>query len=366
MISRIKSRLIGFLFAVLILSSCIEDLGIFDGNIPTLIVNGAITDVPGKHLIQLSISVPYNTRETYEEVNGASVQIIDSQGHVIDLEGRGNGQYLTPSDFFAEIGKAYQLKIKLNDGREYESTFQSTPVKVNLDQVTFEIRKEEVLSSDDVLFEEEMVAIFVDFCDVLEESNYYRWRFVETFEVYAPYGESNSSGGGGGFSRGCGSIYKNANCWARKYDNGFLKVEEDDLFDGLEMNSYYVYSIPIDRRFAIGNVVEVSQFGITEAAHAYWTEIITQQNNNGSIFETANYQIKGNVRSISDESELVLGFFEVTSLSVNRVYIDQTETNFVYEYQCAPNEIGCIPAGCFDCTEYSASSSTIKPDYWPR
>ena len=131
------------------------------------------------------------------------------------------------------------------------------------------------------------------------------------------------------------------------------------------MRDVEVFYAEIDRKFAVNYMVEVLQYSLTPNAHNYWQTIENQIGNNGTIFETSNFQIRGNISNIADNDELVLGYFGASAVDSERILVQAADIGFVYSYACEPNEIGCFPGLCIDCTTYSASSSTNKPDFWP-
>ena len=115
-----------------------------------------------------------------------------------------------------------------------------------------------------------------------------------------------------------------------------------------------------------------------------------QQQESGGLYETQPLQIRGNVYNINDPEELVLGFFNVSSSSEKRIFVDaQSELGFpridcildtIYSmdeipppvyypvYMRSLSQFGVGPPYgvgrgiCFDCT--SLGGTTVKPDFW--
>jgi hypothetical protein len=131
------------------------------------------------------------------------------------------------------------------------------------------------------------------------------------------------------------------------------------------MNDIEIFHAEIDRKFAVNYMVEIQQQSLTFNAYKYWEAIDNQIGNNGTIFETSNYQIRGNISNTKDAEELVLGYFGASAVDSERILVRSTDIGYQYEYECEPNNIGCIPELCINCTAYSASSTINKPDFWP-
>lgn len=340
--------------------SCIEDLGVFVGESGSLIVDGLITNEPGPHVIQLTMTREFNTSPDYDAVEGADVRVISEDGVEIKLNDTFKGVYETPEAFIGKVGTAYQLKVRLNSGAEYYSDFETLSDVPVIDSIYYENVQKEVLSEEDVLFEETRVGIFIDYCDDEQVSNYYRWRYLETYEIYAPKNNAEEVS-----VRGCSYTQIVSNCWVDDYDSDFLAIQNDFLMNGQDIIKQEIFSAIIDRKFAIGYSVEIQQYSLTQQAYEYWEAIENQLENNGTIFETNNYQIRGNIHS-SEENELVLGYFEASAVSRKRLLLVDSEVQYNYAYVCEPNENnGCFPEACVDCTKYNASSNNVKPDFWP-
>ena len=346
-----------------IFSSCIEDLGVFKGIEPTLVVDGSITNLPGPHTFKLLITHEFNTGPDYSLVEGATIKIVDDIGNEVDLTDERKGVYETPETFSGVAGRSYQMVITLNSGKKYTSSFEKLNEVPPIDNISYSIEEVEELSGNNTIVDIEKVLIKVDFCDPENEKNYYRWRYQETFQVLAPLA-GGTTGGGGNF-RGCGRTLPKADCWAKGFDHEFLKVSNDLLFDGSELKDYTIFATDIDRKFDIGYSALVVQYSLSKEAYEYWEAIKNQIGNNGTIFETSNYQIRGNLSAVDDPDELVLGYFGASAVSSNRLFMDDADIQYNHQYSCEPNQIGCFPAACIDCREYLPSSSDIKPDFWP-
>jgi len=92
-----------------------------------------------------------------------------------------------------------------------------------------------------------------------------------------------------------------------------------------------------------------------------------QIENNGTIFDKSNYQIRGNMYSITNDEETVLGYFGVNAVTSTQIFVRGGEVGPTFDFNCTPNaNTGCIPTPCIDCRQYRPSSSEFKPDFWPN
>lgn len=374
MIKRMKSILENFLFRglmIILLSSpifmsCIQELGVFTRVTPAFIIDGVITNEFGPHAIKISKTKEYNTAATYfPEVENATVIIEDSEGSTIQLSDQYTGIYYTPDNFIGIIGNSYRLTVTLNSGEVYQSEFEELLPVPSIDNIFFDLVNKEVLSEANIVSNERVVSFFIDYTDPANDDNYYRWRYHETFEIFAPEAETMRDDLSPQRRGRCGKLSENPTCWAKGYDHEFLKIDRDLSFDGKEMKDIEIFYAEIGRKFAVNYMVEIQQHSLTPNAYKYWQAIENQIGNNGTIFETSNYQIRGNIYNPKDEKELVLGYFGASAVASESILVRSSDIGYNHEYACEPNEIGCIPALCIDCTKYSFSSSIIKPDFWP-
>ncbi len=351
------------LFACLGLVSCIDQIDIGLGEEPVLIIEGSLTDQPGPHVVNLDFSTGFNKNALFEktrsEVQGAQVDIVDNQGGRTNLIDQKNGKYQTSQNFKGKSGVAYHVEVVLSNGKRYQSLPETLLPATEIIQGSFEKRDLEVVTETSTGF---VKSIFfkLDIQDNPEQNDYYRWRYRGTYQVFAPLGNLPDT-----CIIACprGPCWETiADCWATDFDFQFLKVDSDTRFNGELLKEFEIYSIQVDRRFNIGYSALIEQHAISERSHNYWQAVKNQIGNNGTIFETPNFRINGNIRAVEDPDEFVLGYFNVSSVSSVRVFVDRDDVG------STPGEIlcggVCLPPECIDCEQWPATR--VKPDFWPN
>ena len=134
----------------------------------------------------------------------------------------------------------------------------------------------------------------------------------------------------------------------------------------------------------------VSQASLSADAYNYWAKLKKNNQESGGLFDSQPVNTRGNLKCLSDPDENVLGFFGVSSIRSERIFVqDVPDLIFPHYFQCdeEPIEINDIlsstetswpiyfvpvPAGypgyltgdydCFDCRQ--EGGDTIPPDYW--
>jgi len=338
--------------------SCIEEVALFTGNSEALIIDGMITNKPGRHKVKVSQTQAYNTFQNPDLYMTAEVTIVDDQGNVESLSYTSLGVFETSPDFFAVEGRSYAVNVKLPSGEEFYSTPETFVQPPPISNVRY-------------TRENNQVHYYVNFTDTEGEPNYYRWRYKGTYQVFAPIAyqlsRTNQPLRNSDCIRWSGlpPLAKDVvNCWVIEYDKEFLKVDSDILFDGRELKDYKIFETELNTRFEKGYLVEIELHSLSKDAYKFWEEIQTQKENTGTIFDADNYQIRGNVKSRSNEQQVVLGYFSVNGVSSTTVFVNEFIGLFG-EVPCPENNSGCYPERCMDCRRFAAEALNIKPSYWP-
>ncbi|MFY0598640.1 MAG: DUF4249 domain-containing protein [Cyclobacteriaceae bacterium] len=355
-----SNYIIHILLAIVItsgLSGCVQEVEPFGKSSETpLIVTGRITNQPGPHTVKLVFEEGFNILPDYNLVEGSVVKIMDDLGNEEILTYNSFGRFNTSESFSAVIGRSYHLEITLPSDVAYES-IPETMVDVP------SISKVDYKKGDGTII------FTVDYQDEPGVENYYRWGYRGIYEVFSSMAESSGGSGTLGRASRCypANINKNRfpTCWVTDFDAELLRIESDELFDGKERTGEEVYQVDLTRKFDIGYLGTIKQYSLTKSAYEYWNAIDNQLGNTGSIFESSNYQIKGNIREKEDPTKLVLGYFEVSAVTESSVFVEEYSNTFD-PIDCTANEAGCIPARCISCLSYGPTATRVKPENWPK
>ncbi len=134
----------------------------------------------------------------------------------------------------------------------------------------------------------------------------------------------------------------------------------------------------------------VSQASLSADAFSYWEKLKKNNQESGGLFDSQPANTLGNVKCLSFPEEKVLGFFGVSSIRSERIFVqDVPDLIFPDYFQCEAEAIEIteilsstetswpiyfvpVPAGypgyltgnydCFDCRQNGGD--TIPPDYW--
>ena len=327
-------RLILF-FGVIVcaFNACIEpfnpDIG---GGDQFLVINGVVTDEEGYQYAEISLTSSYNDRE-YMPVNDCEVKIIDGSGNEFTMENYSAGKYRTwIEQQYLQIGNRFKIEVISNDGKKYESEFDTLLPCPDIDDIYYEYQ--EIIPDDPDELSGQGIQLYIDFDATGDFASNYRWEAIETWE-YRSEERIHIIYNGIEFSD---SEYK--------LDIRFLNPENRN--DAKQMDSLYtcwktanvkdiftytsrqkrdmkVIGLPLyfvtnkENKLHLKYSILIRQLTLSDVAFGYWNQLQTQSQETGGLYETQPYELEGNMKCIDNENETVIGFFSVSSVKSKRL-----------------------------------------------
>ncbi|WP_291784655.1 DUF4249 domain-containing protein [Cecembia sp.] len=325
--------------------SCIDpyNLALEEGE-QLLTVEGFINTMPGPHAIRLTRTDTYGSvfEGLIRPIRQAQVNVRDSEGLVTFLEEVEPGVYHTPVGFQAQIGLSYTLQIQLLNGRLYSSF----PEKVNpvapIDSVS--IRSVSV-ATDNRLQDRVGVQLLAHFKDPGDQNNFYYWRttpgtyvVVANPELFTNPPNHPTNPRGPNPKDCCDICYLTEN---NRIQNFAIASDED--FNGLDTRQTITFIEDNGSRFKRTYRTEVLQMGITQNAHRFLRLVDQQLSITGSVFDQPPANIRGNMISLDDPDELVLGYFIAADVKSQVVYIDNQDLEFLATPRIIADDCRTVP-----------------------
>lgn len=353
-----------------------------DGFEAVLVVDGAITDMPGPYTIKLSYSsgiLPADQRA----VEGATVVIMEEGGIQEILTEEQPGQYVTSENGIqGTTGKSYKINITLQDGTQYDSDYQEMPAPIAIDSVgaNFEYH---YLSIE----EPEVPGYQFHITTQLAENskNYLVWSMEATYKYHSDFTIDYT------FDQRGITPYPNPSefktCWRTD------QVNEVFSFNTAALSQPKIEELPLhfvradQREFSIRYSLLVKQFTVNEAAFTFWNNLQRQIESQESLYNTQPFQIRGNLYNPDKPDETVLGYFMVAGQNDKRIFVDRpTALDEPFSY-CEPDYMSYGMIGfmhrsnwpinvyedewgdralgneeCFDCRKLGGTIS--RPEFW--
>ena len=290
-----------------------------------LAVDALLTDLNSSNYVYLSRTMKTADGEP-EMVTGAMVLITDDAGGSTTLSEVSKGIYKTDSLVFrGETGRSYTLHIKTKDGREYasESCFMH-PVQA-IDSIY--ITRGEELDDTEI---REGIRINIDSRGE-SDCRYYRWKYEEWWKFEVPDPKAYNF-----IDDVTITEYKpiKKTCWANnKSFDIIIKSSETGISDPI----FFIDSEKSDR-LLIQYHISMMQLSISRQEYEFWESMQKVNETGGDIFDKQPFQVFGNIHSINNPEEQVLGFFQVSGTSVASRYITQSQLAGLelprYKYDC--------------------------------
>jgi hypothetical protein len=375
---------------IIIISSCVKQFIPETGTDPDLIVvEGLITDQPGRQAVKISRSIPLGIEANYNPERGCNVWITDDTGAKYQLTESVDGAYLTSADFSGIVGRKYILNIEVIhytqpfNRKVIDFTLQSSPVEMlpvpDIDSLYYE--KVQIKEENGFPFPGEGCQIFLNTADPTDECKYYRWDYTETWKIVTP-----------SYQRSINRI-----CWiTNKSDDINAKTVtgmNENRIDHQRIKFISNESDRLSERYRI----QVNQYSVNEEEYNYWSDLekITEQS--GNFYDIMPSSVSGNIYCPGNPDRQVLGYFSVSSVKSKVLYIDELFKGLVDPYRDCTKDtlrndgspfppegffdydgilywlvelnttsnpsylITTLDKGCVDCT---TRGTTVKPDFW--
>ena len=343
-------RLFIFLFLSVSVTACIDRVELpIRAEEPRLVVEGQITNEAPPYTIRLTYTGKYsgpdgqNPASQFADV--AQVNLTDDGGRSVRLTWFGQGTYrTTDTTFRGRVGRSYGLSITLASGKRYTTKLEKMPAVPVIDSVSAKLARSKSLVKPFA------TDYSVNTSDPAAEKNYYRWTgygYTTRLSVGVPcsLGSPNKC---------------NYRCWTL-VSTDVVNVYSDEAINGNPLRNRFVLQLPV---YAEGpQLVEIQQYGMTQANYQFWKLFQQQNARTGSIFDPLPAPVVGNVINADDPTDRARGYFAVTSVSRKRLRQPGIPPAVFYPAVLSFISSQLIPDG--DCrASYGYNSPVIEPEGW--
>lgn len=314
-----------------------------------LVVEASITDKLQKHVVVLSraanlenvnvkvrdtldITGPITKiiRERVNPENGASVKLTDSEGNTFNFEDSGEGEYVSADAFALANNTAYQLLISTSNNETYESGFEAVQGKSEIS----ELYAERGFNENG----KEGMLIYLNGADTQGQSDYFRYEYEETYKIIVP----NFTGKKLEIIReeqetlsDFTVLYPDARvvvntdqqqiCY-NGTSNTDINLVNTNVLAAPELERHVVRFLDRDNTIISHRYSILSkQFVINSAAYNYYQNLSDFAQSESVFSEIQPGFLEGNIRRTDVEDGLVLGYFEVASVSERRLFFNYSD-----------------------------------------
>jgi hypothetical protein len=281
-----------------------------------LVISGMITDIPGRHVVQVSLSSPYRFPE-YQGVGNCLVNVSNQDGDMIHYLDEGDGIYAAevPDDFL-EPGDAASLYVMTPDSREYRSEYDTILPCPEIDSLYWEF---EYSGTSDPDKSRPGIQFYLDMAGSQTDARNITWRVYETWEIWASLFGNLIMREFGNFeffeSR---VLFK---CWQTNPLDHIYMGSTRNLISNVLQRVPLNYVSNKTERLNITYSLHVKQQSLTLGAYDYWQRMNEQAAGSGGLYEKQPASVPGNIYVVSGPEEEVLGFFYASQVKEKRIYV---------------------------------------------
>ncbi len=340
----IQNKLIPFAIIVFIVLGCSEKYN-FESNTyeEAFVVEATITNE--LKIQEVKLTKTYRLESLVPTIEtGASVYVSDNLGNQYSfLENAGTYKSVNP--FQAISGRSYQLHFTTSNGKSYESTPEQTPTATLLQDVV-----PEVVTKDGV----RGVQISAKSFDATNTSKYYRYEYEETYKIIAPkWSPYKAVVTGPEEMIITPRITEVKTCYKTDLSTNIILTEtngqsEDRVDYPVRFISNQNYIISYRYTILLKQYVQN-----LDSRNYYRTLKQISETGNSILSQTQPGFLIGNLKSINDPKERVVGFFDVSSVSSKRIYFNYSKL--------FPSEP--LPPYYTDCSDETPLKPSIKRSF---
>jgi hypothetical protein len=344
-----------------------------------LVVDGNIIAGNDSTFVHLTRTIDVNDTGVVNPELNATIKVEGENGEVFPLQEEGNGFYFsTPLNL--NPNENYRLHIFTSNGREYASDYVPVKQTPPIDSVSWKFDPNTG------------VTVYVNTHDATNNSQYYRWQYTETWEHDSRYFSELI------YDPSINNVRERlpdeqvARCWNTNTSGDIFiattaGLSADNVYEQ-QLTQIPYGSQKIDRVYSIF----VTQYVLTKEAYEFWDNLKKNTQDLGSIFDPQPFADYGNIHSVTDSSEPVIGYISACSVSQQRIFINWSQVQWPFSNPTCvdttvsqdkidsvfsgfvflpvsfasspPTSVIGSSAECVDC-RFMGGGTTTKPPYMP-
>ena len=243
---------------------------------------------------------------------GAEVLIQSADGASFPLIDTGaNGIYVS-APLTLDPSQKYRLAITTNTGNKYLSDAVTPKTSPPIDSLNWQLAMDANLAT-------EALHVFVNAHDPTNNTRYYRWEYVETWQNASPletfWGLKN------GLEYPIFTNESTHNCWSTGNSTAILLGSSINLSSDVISQALIASFAKDDPKMDIEYSILVKQYPLDLEAYNYWLTVQKNSQSLGGLFDVQPAQINGNIHGVTNPKDPVVGFVSASSIQEQRMFI---------------------------------------------
>src|SRR6185503_9234174 len=279
-----------------------------------LVIEGVINSGPDSTFIKISRTVKLADKIATKPELNAVVTVQGDQNASYPLTALGNGRYAC-GGLNLDNSHKYRLSVKTAKNEQYVSDYIEVLNSPPIDSISFDTKG---TVSDPGL------NIYVNTHDPTNKVHYYRWDYQETWIFHSNFTSYFKSNG----DTVLGRDWINDNisqCWQSDTSNTIVLGSSAKLANNVIAAQPITSVISSSEKLGDEYSIQVRQYALTTDAYNFYVNLKKNTEQLGSVFDALPSQINGNIHSVTNPAEPVIGYISVGGTSKLRIFISNRQ-----------------------------------------
>lgn len=300
-------------------SSCVTQfVPEISGDEYAIVIEGQVTDRNEVYEVRISWSQPLNPTGPQPSISNYDVTVADDAGNEFPFIHAGGGLYLSDSLHFNSVtGRKYRLLVEGN-GHTYESDYMELIPVPEIDSLDAEFEYNEFYYPGQLT---PGYQVNVNAYDPTGECRFFRWDFTETWEFRIPWRYHTII---------------NRICWKSANSTDINIKSTSVLAESRITNQPVTFITGETDRLTARYSILVRQYSLNEEEFIYWENIRKVAFDAGGLYDVVPSSIPSNIQCTDDPAIKVLGFFSVSGVAEQRLFIENFDLRFPNFYESCP------------------------------
>jgi hypothetical protein len=275
-----------------------------------LVVEGVINSGSDSTLIKLSRTVKLSSKASVNPELNAIVRVESDQGVSYPLTEAGNGNY-SCAGLNLDNSRKYRLSIKTANNNQYQSDYVAVLNSPPIDSISYDLKGNASGPG---------INIYATTHDPNNKVSYYRWDYQETWAFHSAFESLYKSNGDTVLVRDLTNdeIYT---CWKSDTSSTIVLGSSAKLAKDVIFNSPITTIASTDEKIGVEYSILLKQYALSPDAYSFYVNLKKNTEQLGSIFDAQPSQNPGNIHSVTNPSEPVIGYICIGSPSSQRIFI---------------------------------------------
>lgn len=287
-----------------------------------LVVEGLLTDELKFQEIKLTRTYLLEKWTPVTIEKNATVRVVEDGTVFYDYVENEPGKYVSKIKFKANTNKTYKLEILLSTGKKYASKTQMLPNELTSD---FDVVAKKEIDKEGR--EGVMLSYVNTNGGQSDASSYYRFDYSNTYKIVSPnWSDEELIVNSTILPTMSFKNHENGKiCYGNDVSTKYI-LRNANEFQGNAVESFNLnFLLKDNHKIFYRYSIKVNQYVISREAHTYYNTLKDFSESENVFSENQPGNIIGNIVSLDDNSENVIGFFDVTKILSKRIFFNYTD-----------------------------------------